>query len=217
MFEKQPWMQRAGEYPQTDQEYFALLARAVFSAGLGPKVVESRWKEMGEAFHGFDPAQVRLMDEQDVARLLGDPGVIRNRRKIEAVIKNAGAFLDLLEGRAATAGAPSGGAPGGRAGASRTQTAPGAPAAKARGGRAAAAPVATAANGLAPFHHYLLELGAGADLDPAADALAQSFSHLGRTSALFFLFSAGWRPRESGDLVHSHAADPESLAAVANG
>ena len=87
MFEKQPWMQRAGEFPQTDQEYFALLARAVFSAGLGPKVVESRWKEMGEAFHGFDPAQVTLMGEQDVARLLGDPGVIRNRRKIEAVIR----------------------------------------------------------------------------------------------------------------------------------
>ena len=41
MFEKQPWMQRAGEYPQTDPEYFALLARAVFSAGLGPKVVEA--------------------------------------------------------------------------------------------------------------------------------------------------------------------------------
>ena len=50
MFQKQAWMQRAGEYPQTDREYFALLARAVFSAGLGPKVVESRWKDMGEAF-----------------------------------------------------------------------------------------------------------------------------------------------------------------------
>ena len=87
MFEKQPWMQRAGEYPQTDQEYFALLARAVFSAGLGPKVVESRWKEMGEAFHGFDPSQVRLMDEQDVARLLEASADLEQRygqRKIAA-------------------------------------------------------------------------------------------------------------------------------------
>ncbi len=104
MFEKQPWMQRAGEYPQTDPEYFALLARAVFSAGLGPKVVESRWADMGEAFHGFDPAQVTQMDEEDVARLLSDPAVIRNRRKIEAVIKNAGTFLEQVEERKAAAG-----------------------------------------------------------------------------------------------------------------
>ncbi len=147
MFEKQPWMQRAGEYPQSDQEYFALLARAVFSAGLGPKVVESRWKEMGLAFYGFDPAKVTHMDERDVARLLSDPGVIRNRRKIEAVIKNAGTFLEQMDGRTS-------------------------------------------------FHTYLLELGAGTDLDTAAEGLAQVFAHLGRTSALFFLFSAGWRPRE---------------------
>src|SRR5665647_2093888 len=131
MFEKQSWMQRAGEYPQNDQEYFALLARAVFSAGLGPKVVESRWKEMGLAFYGFDPAQVTQMDERDVARLLSDPGVIRNRRKIEAVIKNAGAFLEQIAGL---------------------------------NGRAD--------DGHAPFHTYLLDLGAGTDLDVAADGLA---------------------------------------------
>ncbi len=148
MFEKQPWMQRAGEYPHSNQEYFALLARAVFSAGLGPKVVESRWKEMGTAFHDFDPAKVEQMDEGDVARLLGDPGVIRNRRKIEAVIENARRFLER------TGAHPS-------------------------------------------FHTYLTELGAGSDLDAVAEELAGIFTHLGRTSALFFLFSAGWRPQET--------------------
>jgi 3-methyladenine DNA glycosylase Tag len=167
MFEKQPWMQRAGEYPQTDQEYFALLARAVFSAGLGPKVVESRWKEMGLAFHDFDPAKVKQMDEQDVVRLLSDPAVIRNRRKIEAVIRNAGTFLEQVEGRKAT------------------------------GTKKAGKATAAASDGHAPFHAYLLDLGAGTDLDSVADALAQVFAHLGRTSALFFLFSAGWRPRET--------------------
>ncbi len=177
MFEKQPWMQRAGEYPQSDQEYFALLARAVFSAGLGPKVVESRWKELGLAFYGFDPAKVSQMGEQDVARLLCDPGVIRNRRKIEAVVKNAGTFLEQIEGRDAPESASK--------------------------GRAAKK---AASEGQPLFHTYLLDLGAGSDLDAAADGLAQVFAHLGRTSALFFLFSAGWRPRES-----------EGLAAVANG
>ena len=196
MFEKQPWMQRAGEYPQSDQEYFALLSRAVFSAGLGPKVVESRWKEMGQAFHSFDPALVNGMDEQDVVRLLSDPGVIRNRRKIEAVIKNAGTFLEQL-GAVSTK-------PGGGRG-------KGGPAA---GGRSAdkRGAVKTGTDGYPPFHTYLLDLGAGNDLDAAADGLAQVFTHLGRTSALFFLFSAGWRPHEASDVL-----DSEGLAALANG
>jgi len=147
MFEKQTWMQRAGEYPQSDQEYFGLLARAVFSAGLGPKVVESRWKDITEAFHGFEPAKVREMTQGDVDRLLADKAVIRNRRKIEAVIEDAGIFLDLAGQQ------PS-------------------------------------------FHAYLAGLGADNDLDAVADELTKVFTHLGRTSALFFLFSAGWRPRE---------------------
>ncbi len=148
MFEKQPWMHRAGEFPRSDEEYFGLLCRAVFSAGLGPKVVESRWQQIEEAFHGFDPSKVQVMDETDVARLLGDPGVIRNRRKIEAVIKNAVAFADRVRENDS-------------------------------------------------FHTYLSKVGANVDLDAAAEQLTAVFTHLGRTSALFFLFSAGWRPRES--------------------
>lgn len=150
MFEKQAWMQRAGEFPQSDREYFDLLARAVFSAGLGPKVVESRWAEMETAFQGFEPQEVGRMDETDVSRLLSDPKVIRNRRKMEAVIKNAGVFLD-------------------RVGEHQS------------------------------FHTYLTELGAGSNLEAAADGLAQSFAHLGRTSAMFFLFSAGWRVHEPSE------------------
>jgi DNA-3-methyladenine glycosylase I len=143
-------MQRAGEYPQSDQEYFNLLARAVFSAGLGPKVVESRWGDIGTAFHDFDPAKVQGMDQGDVSRLLSDPAVIRNRRKIEAVIANAGTFRE-------------------RARKHKT------------------------------FHAYLNKLGAPSDLDATAAELAQTFTHLGRTSALFFLFSAGWRPHEASE------------------
>ncbi len=150
MFDKQTWMQRAGEYPQSDQEYFGLLARAVFSAGLGPKVVESRWNDIVGAFHSFDPAKVTAMDQTDVNRLLEDKAVIRNRRKIEAVISNAGIFLE----------------------------------------RVGAYP---------SFHAYLSALGADEDLDAAAEELTKTFTHLGRTSALFFLFSAGWRPRETSD------------------
>lgn len=95
MFERRPWMQRAGDHPTRDQAYFALLSRAVFSAGLGPQVVQARWPALVAAFRGFDPAAVAQMDEEDVAALLADPSVIRNRRKIEAVVANASTFLDL--------------------------------------------------------------------------------------------------------------------------
>lgn len=79
----------------TDQEYFELLARCVFSAGLGSHVVEARWEGLREAFFGFDPQRVAEMGEGDVARLLGDHGVIRNRRKIEAVMEDARRFLTV--------------------------------------------------------------------------------------------------------------------------
>jgi DNA-3-methyladenine glycosylase I len=97
MFQRQPWMQRVGEHPRTDREYFALLARSVFSAGLGPRVVESRWEGLRAAFHNFDPAAVATMDESDVQRLLSSPEVIRNRRKIEAVVADGRIFLEEAE------------------------------------------------------------------------------------------------------------------------
>lgn len=148
MFEKQAWMQRAGEYPESDEQYFALLSRAVFSAGLGPRVVASRWSDMCAAFHGFDPAVVAQMGESDVLGLLSNPGMIRNRRKIEAVIANAKRFLDCVRKHSS-------------------------------------------------FHRYLLALGAEDDLGGAAAKLSETFVHLGQTSSLFFLFSAGWRERET--------------------
>jgi DNA-3-methyladenine glycosylase I len=89
-------MQRAGEYPEGDLAYHELLARAVFSGGLGPRVVEARWAGMREAFADFDPAAVESLDETAVSRLLADPKIIRNRRKIEAVIKNASEFNAIV-------------------------------------------------------------------------------------------------------------------------
>lgn len=95
MLERQPWMQRAGELPEEDRDYFEFLARCVFSAGLGSRVVEARWEGLSAAFAGFDPERVGEMGEEDVTRMLADAGVIRNRRKIEAVIENAKRFLVL--------------------------------------------------------------------------------------------------------------------------
>ncbi len=97
MFQRQPWMQRAGEFPESDLQYHELLVRSVFSGGLGPRVVEARWPGISDAFCGFQPEAVEALGEPDVARLLGDPKVIRNRRKIEAVIHNAHEFRAIVE------------------------------------------------------------------------------------------------------------------------
>ena len=47
-----------------------------------------------EAFAGFDPKRVAAFSEADRARLLADPGIIRNRRKVESAVRNAQAFLE---------------------------------------------------------------------------------------------------------------------------
>jgi DNA-3-methyladenine glycosylase I len=71
------------------------LTRAVFSAGLDPDVVDRRWPAFEAAFAGFDPAAVAAFGPEDVDRLLHDPGIVRNRRKIEATVRNARTLLEL--------------------------------------------------------------------------------------------------------------------------
>ena len=71
------------------------LTRAVFSAGLDPDVVDRRWPAFEAAFAGFDPAAVAAFGDEDVERLLGDAGIVRNRRKIEATIRNARTLAGL--------------------------------------------------------------------------------------------------------------------------
>jgi DNA-3-methyladenine glycosylase I len=45
-------------------------------------------------FDGFDPMKIAVYDEDDVARLMGDAGIIRNQAKIRSAIKNAQAFVE---------------------------------------------------------------------------------------------------------------------------
>jgi len=64
-------------------------------AGLSWLTVLRKRENFRRAFSGFDPNQVAGFDEEKVAALLGDPGIIRNRLKIRAAILNAQAFLKL--------------------------------------------------------------------------------------------------------------------------
>ena len=75
--------------------YLEALSRPVFSTGMSWRVVEAKWTDIGAAFSGFDPAQVAAMTPGDVDRLVDDPRVIRNRKKLEATIQNAERLLEL--------------------------------------------------------------------------------------------------------------------------
>ena len=63
-----------------------------FQAGLAWITVLRKRDAFREAFAGFDPERVAEFDEDDVARLLGNAGIIRSRAKIEAMIGGARVF-----------------------------------------------------------------------------------------------------------------------------
>ena len=78
-----------------DRKIFEFLILEAFQAGLSWRTVLHKRENFRKAFAGFDPARVARFRSRDVNRLLRDAGIIRNRAKIEATVKNAGRFLDV--------------------------------------------------------------------------------------------------------------------------
>lgn len=68
-----------------------------FQAGLSWITILKKRDNFRAAFDGFRPEFIARWDEADVTRLLGDPGIIRSRAKIEATIGNARAYLRIAE------------------------------------------------------------------------------------------------------------------------
>ncbi|MGK4495629.1 DNA-3-methyladenine glycosylase I, partial [Klebsiella pneumoniae] len=68
-----------------------------FQSGLSWRTILAKRENFRAAFHGFDFSRIARFDEQDVARLLADPGIIRHRGKIEATINNARRAIELVE------------------------------------------------------------------------------------------------------------------------
>ena len=66
-----------------------------FQAGLSWITILKKRDNFRAAFEGFDPNVIANWGESDVARLLGDAGIIRHRGKIEATITNARAYLEI--------------------------------------------------------------------------------------------------------------------------
>lgn len=82
-----------------DRALFELLLLEGFQAGLSWLTILKRRISMRRAFDGFDPATLAAYGHKDCERLLADPGIIRNRLKVDAATKNAKAYLALLEKR----------------------------------------------------------------------------------------------------------------------
>ncbi len=66
-----------------------------FQSGLSWETVLKKRPAFREAFDGFDPAKVAEYGDDDVARLLDNPAIIRNEQKIRAAITNAKATVEL--------------------------------------------------------------------------------------------------------------------------
>lgn len=81
-----------------DQALFEKMSLEGFQAGLSWITILRKRTRFREVFEGFDPALVCDFGAEDIERLMGDPGIIRNRAKIEATIANAAIVRDMAEG-----------------------------------------------------------------------------------------------------------------------
>ncbi len=84
-----------GRPTSEDVELFERLVLESFQAGLSWSTILRKRAAFRTAFREFDPALVAAFDDQDRARLMADPGIVRNRTKIEATIGNAGGYLAI--------------------------------------------------------------------------------------------------------------------------
>ena len=78
-----------------DRMLFEMLTLEGAQAGLSWYTILKKREAYRRAFDGFDPERIARYDEEKIASLLEDPGIVRNRLKVRAAIGNARAWLDL--------------------------------------------------------------------------------------------------------------------------
>ena len=80
-----------------DRALFAKLVLDGFQAGLSWAVILNKRARFLEVFEGFDAERMARYDRRKIAKLLKDPGIVRNRQKVEAAVANAKAFVRFQE------------------------------------------------------------------------------------------------------------------------
>jgi 3-methyladenine DNA glycosylase Tag len=83
--------------PTSLDDYLEVMSKAVFQSGMSWKVVEAKWPGTREAFENFDVEKVAAFDEKDIDDLTQDTRVIRNFRKLNAIVYNAQRMIALNE------------------------------------------------------------------------------------------------------------------------
>jgi len=78
-----------------DRKLFEFMVLDAFQAGLSWKTILHKRDEFRKVFDNFNPAKIAKYSDKKVAELLDNPGIIRNRQKILATIKNAGLFMEI--------------------------------------------------------------------------------------------------------------------------
>lgn len=78
-----------------DRRLFEFLILEGAQAGLSWETILRRREGYRLAFDGFDPVAVAAFDGRRIEKLLADPGIIRNRAKVESAVRNAKAFLEI--------------------------------------------------------------------------------------------------------------------------
>ncbi len=86
-----------GEPIRGEAAYFERLTLEAFQSGLSWSTILAKREAFREVFAGFDAEAVAAYDDAEVARLLADARIVRNRRKVEAAVVNARATLALRE------------------------------------------------------------------------------------------------------------------------
>ena len=79
------------------QDLFAKLCLDGQQAGLSWITILKKQQNYEQAFFHFDPCKIARMTELDVEKLMQNPGIVRNRLKIQSIIKNARAYLAIQE------------------------------------------------------------------------------------------------------------------------
>jgi DNA-3-methyladenine glycosylase I len=82
--------------PKRDERVlFEFLTLEGAQAGLSWRTILEKREGYRAAFGGFDPVVVAAFDDDDIERLLADPGIVRNRAKVTSTVGNARAWLEL--------------------------------------------------------------------------------------------------------------------------
>lgn len=80
-----------------DHKLYELLILEGFQAGLSWECILNKREAFRRAFEGFDPEKVGRYGETDRSRLMSDAGIVRNRLKIDAAIRNSRVFLSIVK------------------------------------------------------------------------------------------------------------------------